>query len=100
MIFSSTNTGDQEEMTGMDTATVSSKYQVVIPKKARDVLKIKEGDKVVFDYKDGMVVLLQRPKDFVEFSRGLGAEVWAGPEGGDSGEHLERERESWQKAND
>ncbi len=84
----------------MDTATVSSKYQVVIPKKARDVLKIKEGDKVVFDYKDGMVVLLQRPKDFVEFSRGLGSEVWTDTESGEDREHLETERESWQKAND
>jgi AbrB family looped-hinge helix DNA binding protein len=84
----------------MDTATVSSKYQVVIPKKARDVLKIKEGDKVVFDYKDGMVVLLHRPEDFVEFARGLGSEVWAGAESGEDREQLERERGSWQKAND
>jgi len=84
----------------MDTATVSSKYQVVIPKKARDVLNIKEGDKVVFDYKDGMVVLLPRPKDFVEFARGLGSEVWTGPENGEDREHLGIERESWQKAND
>lgn len=81
----------------MDTATVSSKYQVVIPKKARDVLGITEGDKVVFDYRDGMVVLLQRPKDFVEFSRGLGAEVWGDA---DAAGYVEGERESWQKAND
>lgn len=81
----------------MDTAKVSSKYQVVIPRKAREVLGIDEGDRVVFDYRDGMVVLLPKPKDFVKFSRGLGAEVWggaaaggrAGPEGG-----------PWQKRSD
>ena len=84
----------------MDTATVSSKFQMVIPKKARDVLGIKEGDKVVFDYRDGMVVLLPRPKDFVEFARGLGAEAWAGPENGAEQKHLEVERGSWQKASD
>ncbi|HEY5532479.1 MAG TPA: AbrB/MazE/SpoVT family DNA-binding domain-containing protein [Candidatus Anoxymicrobiaceae bacterium] len=78
----------------MDTATVSSKYQVVIPKKARDALKIKEGDKIVFDCRDGMVVMLPRPRNLVEFARGLGAEVWSGSE---SGEYLEGERESWQK---
>lgn len=81
----------------MDTATVSSKYQIVIPKKARDVLAIKEGDKIVFDYRDGMVVLLARPKDFVEFSKGLGAELWR--EAG-AGEHVEGERASWQEKSD
>jgi AbrB family looped-hinge helix DNA binding protein len=82
-------------MNEMDTATVSSKFQLVIPKKARDVLGIKEGDKVVFDYRDGMVVLLPRPKDFVEFAKGLGAEAWSGPEGDAGQEHVEAERESW-----
>ena len=80
----------------MDTAKVSSKYQIVIPKKAREILGIDEGDKVVFDYRNGMVVLLPKPKDFVEFSRGLGAEVW---KDADAGEYVEGERESWQKTN-
>jgi AbrB family looped-hinge helix DNA binding protein len=87
-------------MKKMDTATVSSKFQLVIPKKARDVLGIKEGDKVVFDYRDGLVVLLARPKDFVEFARGLGAEAWSGPEDNSGHEHTDAERESWQKASD
>ncbi|HEY5527314.1 MAG TPA: AbrB/MazE/SpoVT family DNA-binding domain-containing protein [Candidatus Anoxymicrobiaceae bacterium] len=60
----------------MDTATVSSKYQVVVPKKAREVLGIKSGDKLIFDYRDGVVALLAKPSDFVEFMRGLGSEVW------------------------
>lgn len=63
----------------MDTAKVSSKYQVVIPKKARDVLGINAGDKLIFDYRgDGVVTLLARPADFVEFMRGLGSDVWKG----------------------
>jgi AbrB family looped-hinge helix DNA binding protein len=74
-------------MKQMDTATVSSKFQLVIPKKARDVLGIKEGDKVVFDYRDGIVVLLPRPKDFVEFARGLGAQTMTGlQEGAEKGQ--------------
>jgi len=60
----------------MDTATISSKFQVVIPRKARDVLGIQAGDKLIFDYRDGHVALLARPDDFVEFMRGLGSEVW------------------------
>ncbi len=74
----------------MDTAKVSSKYQIVIPKKARELLAIDEGDKVVFDYRDGLVVLLPKPRDFVEFSRGLGAEVW---KDSDAGEYVEEERQ-------
>lgn len=61
----------------MDTATISSKFQVVIPKKARDILALKAGDKVIFDYRDGLVVLFARPEDFVESMRGLGREVWS-----------------------
>ncbi len=85
----------EERCRRMETATVSSKFQVVIPRRAREILGIREGDKVVFDYRDGVVVLLPRPGDFVEFSRGLGAEVW---KGADPEKYLEEERESWQKA--
>ena len=60
----------------MDSATVSSKFQVVIPRKARDVLGLKAGDKIIFDYRDGLVAVLARPDDFVDFMRGLGSEVW------------------------
>jgi AbrB family looped-hinge helix DNA binding protein len=82
----------------MDTATVSSKYQIVIPKKARDVLGIKEGDKILFDYREGMVLLLARPKDFVEFSKGLGSELWR--DSGREEENVEGESSSWQKKSD
>jgi AbrB family looped-hinge helix DNA binding protein len=75
----------------MDSATVSSKFQVVIPKKARDALGIKAGDKLIFDYRDGFVVLLARPTDFVDFMRGLGSEVWKDI---DVTEYLARERET------
>ncbi|MBU1671954.1 MAG: AbrB/MazE/SpoVT family DNA-binding domain-containing protein [Actinobacteria bacterium] len=78
----------------MDTATVSSKYQVVIPRQARDALGIKAGDKVIFDYRDGVVVMLARPEDFASFMRGLGAEAW---EGIDPREYLRSVREPWTK---
>ena len=32
----------------MDAATISSKYQIVIPRKIRDQYNVKPGDKVVF----------------------------------------------------
>ena len=64
---------------------------MVIPKKTRDVLGIKAGDKLIFDYRDGVVALLARPTDFVEFMRGLGCEVWKGV---DVAKYLKGERET------
>jgi len=76
----------------LDTAKVSSKFQVVIPKKARDVLGIHAGDKLIFDYRgDGVVALLARPADFVEFMRGLGSEVWGDVE---VSKYLKEERDT------
>jgi AbrB family looped-hinge helix DNA binding protein len=75
----------------VDTVTVSSKFQVVIPKKARESLGIKAGDQLIFDYRDGVVALLAKPSDFVEFMKGLGSEVWKGV---DVTEYLSRERET------
>jgi len=68
--------GKKRKKRHMDSATVSSKFQVVIPRKTRDVLGLKAGDKLIFDYRDGVVAILARPADFVEFMRGLGSEVW------------------------
>jgi len=83
--------GKEEEENHMDTATISSKFQVVIPRKARDVLGIQAGDKLIFDYRDGVVALLARPADFVEFMRGLGSDVW---EQTDISQYLREEREA------
>ncbi|MBU7045207.1 MAG: AbrB/MazE/SpoVT family DNA-binding domain-containing protein [Theionarchaea archaeon] len=41
----------------METAKVSSKYQVVIPRKIREFLKIEKNSVVVFEIKKGEVVL-------------------------------------------
>lgn len=42
--------------------TISSKFQVVIPKKARDHLKLQPQQKLTVIEKDGMLILMpQRP---------------------------------------
>jgi AbrB family looped-hinge helix DNA binding protein len=46
----------------METVTVSPKYQVVIPKKARQLLDIKVGQKmVVIAYDNRIVLVPERP---------------------------------------
>ena len=46
----------------MDSVTVSPKYQVVIPQKARQLLKIKKGQKMqVIAYDNRVVLIPVRP---------------------------------------
>jgi len=41
----------------MQTAKVSSKHQVVIPKEVRELLGIEKNDVVIFELKNGGVIL-------------------------------------------
>jgi AbrB family looped-hinge helix DNA binding protein len=46
----------------METVTVSSKYQIVLPKKARQLLGVKAGQKmVVIAYDNRIVLVPERP---------------------------------------
>lgn len=72
----------------MPDATLSAKNQIVIPREAREALRIKPGDKVSVVVRGHRVIVLERPKSYAEAIRGLGKGVH-GPE------YLERERQSW-----
>ncbi len=53
----------------METVTVSSKYQVVIPKETRRSAKIKAGDKLKFMTMNGHIILV--PEVEMEKYRGF-----------------------------
>ena len=53
----------------METVTVSSKYQIVIPKEVRQGAKIKAGDKLKFIVMNGSVMLV--PEMQMEKYRGI-----------------------------
>jgi AbrB family looped-hinge helix DNA binding protein len=72
----------------MALATLSSKNQIVIPRQAREALRVKAGDKLLVVVRGDRVIVLQKPKKHYSAIRGLGAGVY--PEG-----HLEKERKSW-----
>jgi AbrB family looped-hinge helix DNA binding protein len=76
-------------------ARVSSKYQVVIPKRVREVLGLQPQDDVLFLIdRDGdhvRVVLRPRPASFTKALQGLHKEVWPDPD-----TWLEEERSSWE----
>lgn len=74
----------------MSVAKISSKNQVVIPKEAREVLRVKGGDEVIFVTRQGGVYLLPKPKSFVEALRGRARGKLRYPKN-----YLKKEHASW-----
>jgi AbrB family looped-hinge helix DNA binding protein len=72
----------------MSDATVSSKYQIVIPREVRRALGPKPGDKLLVEIRGKTLTLLPKPKSFERATRGLAR----GKYGRD---YLKKERESW-----
>lgn len=70
---------------------VSSRYQVSVPRVARDRLNIKSGDRLLVDIQDGLLILVPQPQDYADRLAGLYKEVWAGL---DTVAYLEEERQA------
>lgn len=78
----------------MDVVKVTSKNQIVIPKKARKALGIRVGDEILVEVKDGVIEAVKRPESYAEYTRGLGAHLWKGLE---AQEYVRKEREGWER---
>jgi AbrB family looped-hinge helix DNA binding protein len=72
----------------MTQATLSTKNQIVIPRQAREALRVKAGDKLLVVVRGERVIVLQKPKAHHVAIRGLGAGTY--PDG-----YLQKERKSW-----
>jgi AbrB family looped-hinge helix DNA binding protein len=72
----------------MTEATLSAKNQIVIPRKAREVLGLKPGDKILVVIRGDRVIALQKPKSHRAAIRGLARGVYRK-------RHLQKERRSW-----
>jgi len=72
----------------MAEATLSSKNQIVIPREAREALRLKAGDKILVVSRGRRVVVLRKPESPHAAIRGLGRKVY-------SESHVQKERESW-----
>ena len=72
----------------MPEAKLSSKNQIVIPKEAREALRVKAGDKLLVVVRGDRVIVLQKPKAHHEAIRGTAAGVYS--EG-----YLRKERKAW-----
>ncbi len=76
-----------------DVVTLSSKNQVVIPRSARQTLKLKAGQQLLVLARDDHLIMVPKPDDFVAKLRGLHKEIW---EKIDNQEYLETERNTWE----
>ena len=72
----------------MAEVTLSAKNQIVIPKEAREALRLKPGDKLLVVVRGDSVIILQKPKSHHAAIRGIAPGVY--PAG-----YLQKERESW-----
>lgn len=71
---------------------VSSKYQIVIPREAREKLDLKAGDKLIIKANNEKIVIYPQPKSYAKYSLGLGKEIWQGV---DATEYVRKERQTW-----
>jgi AbrB family looped-hinge helix DNA binding protein len=72
----------------MPESTLSSKNQIVIPREARQALRLRPGDKLLLVVRGDKVIVLQKPKAHHSAIRGLASRAY--PEW-----YLEKERRSW-----
>jgi AbrB family looped-hinge helix DNA binding protein len=76
------------ECKAMTQVTVSTKNQIVIPREAREALRVKAGDKLLVVVRGESVIVLQKPKSHRVAIRGLAAGQYRDG-------YLEKERKSW-----
>ena len=71
---------------------VSSRYQISVPRIARERLNIQSGDRLLVDVQDGLLILTPQPQDCVAHLAGLHREVWVDL---DTAAYLDEQREAW-----
>lgn len=67
---------------------LSSKNQIVLPREAREAMKVKGGDSLLVVVKGGITLLMPKPKKYVEALLGRGKTIY--PK-----DYLKKERGSW-----
>jgi len=78
----------------LETITVSSKYQVVIPKSVREKVGINKGDVLAVTVQGDEIILKVKPINFTDHMLGLHREVWGDV---DAADYVDGERASWER---
>lgn len=67
---------------------LSSKNQIVLPKEARDAMRVKGGDELLVVVKGSITLLMPKPENYAEALAGKGKGVYPA-------DYLKKERRSW-----
>ena len=70
------------------TVKLSAKNQIVIPREAREALKVKSGDDLLVTVQGDRVILLEKPKAFHTAIHGIARGMYPA-------DYLKKERASW-----
>lgn len=77
---------------------VSKRNQTVVPAKIRRALRIKSGDqlswRLIPSEKQPKILVEPKPKDWAQYTRGLGKKVW---ENIDADKYLQTLRQEWEE---
>jgi AbrB family looped-hinge helix DNA binding protein len=76
----------------MAQVTLSAKNQIVIPREAREALRVKAGDKLLIVVRGERVIVLKKPKAHHAAIRGLSAGIYSASH---VARDVARERKSW-----
>ena len=67
---------------------LSSKNQIVLPKEAREAMKVKGGDELLVVVKGDVTIIIPKPSTYTDALHGRGKRVY-------SARYLKDERKSW-----
>lgn len=67
---------------------LSSKNQIVLPKEAREAMRVKGGDELLVVVKGNITVLMPKPESYTEALSGKGRDIYPA-------DYLKKERGSW-----
>ncbi|MEK6714152.1 MAG: AbrB/MazE/SpoVT family DNA-binding domain-containing protein [Nitrospirota bacterium] len=67
---------------------LSSKNQIVLPREARDAMRVKGGDELLVVVKGNVTIIMPKPKEYSETLSGKGKGIY--PKN-----YIRKERSSW-----
>ena len=82
-------------MSSTQTVSVGRQFQITLPSSARQRLHIKQGDRLLVDVQDGVLILVPEPSSYTDRLTGLHNEIWQDV---DAEAYLEGERNAWDKS--
>ena len=72
----------------MQTVKLNSRNQIVIPKEAREAMKLKGCDELLIVVKGDVMIIMPKPKNYRSYLVGAGKEIY-------NKTYLQTERKSW-----